>query len=126
MNAHTDPVLIVDDEPDMCWTLEHILQKGGMPCHKALDGASALGLVSQHHFTVAIVDIKLPDIEGLELARRIRRVDPAIHIIIISGYYHVGEEIIQHAIDTDLINDFIGKPFENDRVLETARQVYAQ
>ena len=58
-------VLIVDDDPDICWALEHVLQGLGVRCIRALDGQSALQAVRLNRLTLALLDAKLPDIDGL-------------------------------------------------------------
>ena len=61
-------ILIVDDEPDMCWALEHLFNNHGLSTQKALSGQEALNLMGQHRFACAFLDAKLPDMDGLELA----------------------------------------------------------
>ena len=115
-------ILIVDDEPDMCWALEHILNKRGYVTRQALSAREALKLMEEHRFACAFLDAKLPDIDGLELARCIRLIVPDIRIIMVSGYFYRDDVSIQEAIAQGLIVDFISKPFlqaEILRVLET-------
>ena len=64
-------VLIVDDDPDICWALEHVLQGLGVRCIRALDGQSALQAVRLNRLTLALLDAKLPDI--IEFARQYGR-----------------------------------------------------
>ena len=65
-------ILIVDDEPDMCWVLEHVLASRGLVTRKALGARETLKLVEQQSFACVFLDAKLPDMDGLELARGIR------------------------------------------------------
>ena len=69
MAGQSTLILIVDDEPDMCWALEHLFKNHGLVTQKALSGQEALNLMGQHRFTCAFLDAKLPDMDGLELAR---------------------------------------------------------
>jgi CheY-like chemotaxis protein len=101
----------VDDEPDMCWALEHLLHKQGFATQKALRAQEALNLLEQHPFACAFLDAKLPDMDGLELARRIRQIAPDTRIIMVSGYFYRHDVSIQEAISQGLIVDFISKPF---------------
>ena len=110
--------LIVDDEPDMCWALEYLLKKIGFLSKKALNGQEALKLMKKNHFLFAFLDAKLPDIEGLELARRIREIDPLIGIAIVSGYFYRDDIDIQDALSEGLISGFIAKPFNHEEILK--------
>lgn len=110
--------LIVDDEPDMCWALEHILKKNGFPSKRALTGQEALTLMQTDRFRLVFLDAKLPDMEGLDLARQIRKGDPAIPIVMISGYFYRDDDDVQNAVAEGLINGFIGKPFDHDEILK--------
>ncbi len=119
MKAKEGIILIVDDDPDMCWALEHILTKDGFCVKKALSGQEALALMAKYSFEQALLDAKLPDMEGLELARRIHEIDPSIRIVIVSGYYYKNDIVVHEAIEAGLIFGFIGKPFQNDEILRT-------
>lgn len=121
----TDPgelILIVDDEPDMCWALEHLLNKQGYVTRTALSAQEALKLMEEHRFACAFLDAKLPDMDGLELAQLIRDRAPDMRILMVSGYFYRDDVSIQEAIAQGVIVDFISKPFlqaEILRVLET-------
>jgi CheY-like chemotaxis protein len=114
-------VLIVDDEPDACWALEHLVQKAGAGSERAASGCEALDLMTPQRFRVAFLDAKLPDIEGLELAKRLREIDPDISIVIVSGYFSREDEAIQGALGEGLICRFISKPFQNEEIIAAIR-----
>jgi CheY-like chemotaxis protein len=111
-------ILIVDDEPDMCWALEHLLNKQGFATRKGLSAQEGLNLMGQLQFTFAFLDAKLPDMDGLELARRIREIAPDICIVMVSGYYYQDDDSIQAAISRGLIEVFINKPFLQEEILK--------
>ncbi|MCK9376305.1 MAG: response regulator [Syntrophobacterales bacterium] len=117
MSDSTGFILIVDDEPDMCWALEHILSKSGYVTHKALTGQEALHLMQAHHFRSVFLDAKLQDMDGLELARSLRLQDPDIKIIMVSGYFFRDDLSIQKALSQGLIHGFISKPFLQEEIL---------
>jgi DNA-binding NtrC family response regulator len=114
-------ILIVDDEPDMCWALEHLLNKQGFATRKGLSAQEGLNLMGQLQFTYAFLDAKLPDMDGLELARRIREIAPDICIVMVSGYYYQDDDSIQAAISRGLIEVFINKPFLQEEILKALR-----
>ena len=90
MKNQDEVFLIVDDEPDMCWALENILKKNGFCSKKALNGREALELVNQNCFRLVFLDAKLPDMEGLQLAKKIRDIDPSVRIIMVCGLFLQG------------------------------------
>ena len=115
--------LIVDDEPDICWAIENILKKIGLLSEKALNGREALQLVEQKRFRMAFLDAKLPDMEGLELARQIRKIDSGVRAVIVSGYFYKDDINIQNALKEDVICSFISKPFDHDEILKVIDKV---
>jgi len=125
MNNRNDIFLIVDDEPDMCWALENILRKNGFLSKKAFNGQEAIALVKRHRFRLAFLDAKLPDKEGFEVAKEIWELDPSVRIVIVSGYFYRDDVDIKDALAKDLISGFISKPFNNDEILKTIREMYA-
>lgn len=121
MNDARPMVLVVDDEPDMCWVLEHLLAKEGFDLRVAQTGDAALKLVESTCFSIALLDVKLTDMDGLDLARRIKSMDARIHIVMISGYYYNDDVNIRRAIDEGFVSGFISKPFHHEEVIETLR-----
>jgi len=118
MKNQDEVFLIVDDEPDMCWALENILKKNGFCSKKALNGREALELVNQNCFRLVFLDAKLPDMEGLQLAKKIRDIDPSVRIIMVSGYFYRDDTDILNAEKQGLINGFIAKPFLHNQVMK--------
>lgn len=115
--------LIVDDEPDMCWTLEHILRQQGYGSRTALTGAEALSLLGGQSFRLAFLDAKLPDVEGLELARNIRGFAPQMPIVMVSGYFYKDNAAIEKASKDGQIQDFVGKPFDHEEILRVVKRL---
>ena len=114
-------VLIVDDDPDICWALEHVLQGLGVRCILALDGQSALQAIRLNHLALALLDAKLTDIDGLELAQQLRTAQQGIPIVVISGYFYKDDPAIEEALKQGLIQGFIEKPFSHDDVVEIVK-----
>ena len=114
-------VLVVDDDPDVCWALEQVLKRIGVQCILALDGRTALRAARLNRLALALLDAKLPDIDGLELARNIRTAHPATLIVVVSGYFYRDDPAIQAALEQRLIHGFIEKPFSHPEVIETVQ-----
>jgi len=117
MNEPYAPILVVDDEPEMCWILENIIRRTGFACMKALSAGEAMVLTESHKFGMAFLDAKLPDVDGLELARQLRKSNADLPIIIVSGYFYQDDLTIEGALQSGLIAAFVGKPFDHDEIL---------
>ena len=118
-------VLVVDDDPDICWALERVLGGPGAQCIRALDGRTALEAARVNRPAMALLDAKLPDIDGLELARNLRMADPGILVLVISGYFYKDDPAIQAALEQRLIHGFIEKPFSHAEVIEKVKDAFS-
>jgi CheY-like chemotaxis protein len=79
-------ILVVDDEVDTCANLSDILTDLGYQVDVAYDGLSALELVKQHAYDVALLDLKMPGMDGLELYRRIKEIQSGTVAIVVTAY----------------------------------------
>jgi DNA-binding response OmpR family regulator len=79
-------VLLVDDDESIVQVFKLILEDEGYTIQTANSGKAAAEIMAQSNFDVAILDFKLPDLPGVELARMIRMHDTRIRIIFLSGY----------------------------------------
>ena len=109
--------LIVDDEPEMCWIIEQVLISGGFDVRKAFSASEALDLVAAGSFMGILLDAKLPDMEGMELAKRIRAIAPTIPLTMVSGYFYRDDVAIREALQEGLISGFVAKPFDRRDIL---------
>lgn len=119
-------ILIVDDEPDMCWTLACILDRMDFYAQKAFNGEQALQLVAENQFPMAFLDAKLPDIEGLDLAGQIRQKDAGVCIFMVSGYFYKNDKEVQQALAQRLIAGFIAKPFDHEEIRTAIRNCFSE
>ena len=79
-------ILIVDDEEDLVTFLAHRLRKRGMEVTTALEGTSALAVAAKHKFDMALVDLKMPGIDGIQVMEQLRRMQPYVEIIMLTGH----------------------------------------
>jgi DNA-binding NtrC family response regulator len=100
-------ILIVDDEPDLCWALDRMIRSSELVISAAGCAAAALDLVRQHIYRVAFIDAILPDANGLQLAQHISALSPSTSIVLMSGYYY--REDMSPA--QEIIVVFLAKPF---------------
>lgn len=120
MAQELNRILIIDDEPDMCWALENILVPAGYEVSITTSGAEALELVVEQFYSLAFVDAKLPDQDGLELAGLIRQKSPQTAIVLISGYFYKEDKDIIEELQKDLFIGFIEKPFNLEEIRRMA------
>jgi CheY-like chemotaxis protein len=118
------PILVVDDEPDMCWAISHIIQSQNLNVVTAYSGKDACFKLANGDFLVVFLDAKLPDMDGLEIARR---ASTMMHgrpsIVLVSGYHYQDDPVIRHAIAEGIICAFLAKPFTNEELLKILHMV---
>ena len=112
-------VMIVDDEPDMLSMLRLIIEKK-CSCRviSASSGLDALKKLSECRPDVILSDIKMPDLDGLELLRKIKEHDPTISFVIMTGYGTI--DMAVQALK-DGAYDFLQKPFDKDHIVKVIR-----
>lgn len=106
-----EKILIVDDEAFIRENLERILQEEQYATTSARDGKQALAFLKEEVFDLVFLDLKLPDISGLEILKKIKEYDPDLLVIIMTGYASV-----ESAVDALKMGayDYIKKPFKAD------------
>ena len=132
----TKSVLYVEDEADVLRNISELLGNFFDTFYTASDGIEAWDLFRSHTVDVALVDIELPRLNGLELIRRIRAVDKDIPIVVISAYTKTDYllESVELGLDKYIIKPLTSKKihemlnklnedFSNDNILELAPEV---
>ncbi len=105
--------LVVDDEENIRRLFLKELGSGGMFIQTAANGAEARELCTAHHFDIVVLDVCLPDMDGLKLLSEIKNTDPDLELIMITGYGTIPDAV--EAIRLGAY-DYITKPFELERV----------
>ena len=109
MKGRSARVLIVDDDPAMLRTVERILS----PRHEVrgcASGEEAIEIVKREPFDVAIVDVRMPGLDGFEVTRAIRALRPSIEVVLVTGSVTDLDEKMVRAIEERAFY-FITKPF---------------
>ncbi len=107
--------LIVDDEQEVCNFFSYLLKQKGYAAVTANTGAEASARLEQYNFATALVDLKLPDANGLDILREIKNVQPQCEVIIITGYSTVKSAV--EAIQLGAF-DYVEKPFVDINEME--------
>lgn len=147
-NEHTAKILIVDDLPENLLALEALIRKEGQTVFQASNGEEALGLMLEHEFALAILDVQMPGMSGFELAELMRGTEKTRHIPIIfvtaagkesnyafKGYESGAVDFLYKPLDIDAVkgkvNVFVDLYLQRNEIrrqvkaLETSRQEQA-
>ncbi len=115
-------ILVVDDEPIVRDSLGQWFAEEGYEAGTASSADEALKRLAEGRWDLALVDIKMPGMDGLELERRLRELDPDMVIIMITGYASV--ETAVRALK-DGAYDYVTKPFDPEDIAHTVRNALA-
>jgi len=119
MRTKYNDVLVVDDEKVVCKNCEKILKEEGFSVTTALSGEECLKLIDERKYDAVILDLKIPDISGMEILRVIKEKRPGIKVIIISGYSSLENAVGAMKLGAD---DFIAKPFDPDTLSHSIKE----
>ena len=122
-------ILVADDEESMRWVLSKALKRKGFAVDLAHDGRQALALIQENSYDLAILDIKMPGISGLDLLDRVRELKSDLLVVIMTA-----EASMKNAVEAMKRGayDYITKPFDLDVIdaiiekVERAREIAGQ
>lgn len=124
LHSHTAApvhILLVDDEIRYVEVLSNRLAKRNITATKAYSGTEAIQALRKQDFDVVVLDLKLEDMNGIEVLKILRKMDPEIKVIMLTGH---GSE--QAAIDgiKEGAFDYLTKPCELDELIEKIRKAH--
>jgi two-component system nitrogen regulation response regulator GlnG len=107
-------IMIVDDNSELCEILAHCLETEGFNTQVVHDGEDALGMMRSQVPDVMLLDIKMPGMDGLEVLRRAKEIDPDLPVVMITASAEIQGAV--EAIKSGA-HDYLAKPFDNYEVL---------
>lgn len=107
-------VLVVDDDMGMLQTTADILDARGYQVAVAEDGARAIELVRETCFDLALLDIKLPGMNGVETYRELKKISPAIRAVMMTAY--AVENLVTEALEEGAV-EVLYKPLDMKRIV---------
>jgi len=124
MRSKKKRVLIVDDEPDVTLVLKQVLDENGFEADSYDEPRLALNNFKANMYDLLLLDIKMPDINGLDLYQEIRKIDDKVKVCFLTAsemfYEKFRKEEPYSKVDKEL---FIAKPIENEELLDYLNKV---
>ena len=116
-------LLIMDDEKGYVNVLYNRLNKRGFDVTKTYSGFEAIQEVRKKDFDVAVLDLKMEDMDGIEVLKILKKMEPDLEVLMLTG--HGSEEAAREGIDYGAF-DYLTKPCELGELLVKIREAYAK
>jgi len=113
-NKNPKKILVVDDEPDMRWILTNVLKKEGYRTITADDGKKAVQKVIENDPDIILLDIRMPEMDGIQVLEKVREINPSTPVIIITAFADVKNAVQAMKLGA---HDYLIKPFDNSELL---------
>jgi DNA-binding response OmpR family regulator len=111
-------ILVTEDEPRILAFVTRALEAEGFATDRAGDGAEALDLLRREHYDLVVLDLLLPRVDGLEVLRTLRHLDPELPVLILSARSDLPTKLRGFELGAD---DYVHKPFALDELLARVR-----
>ena len=123
-NIDSDPIrlLLVDDEMDFVNILSKRIKRRNIDVAKAFSGAEAIQALRGQEFDVAVLDLKMEDMDGIEVLKILKIMDPRLAVIMLTG--HGSVEAAEQGMKLGAF-DYLTKPCGLEELLEKIMEAYA-
>ena len=114
-------VLVIDDESVICDACHMVLSEKGHMVDRCMTGKTGLHAIEQGTYDVILLDMKLPDIDGMGILKTIREKMPATCVIVMTGY-----STMSNAVEAMKLGaaDYLAKPFTDDELIEAVEETW--
>jgi two-component system nitrogen regulation response regulator GlnG len=123
MDVNVARVLIVDDDQELSAMLSALLQREGLISLVAPDGETALEMVPAARPDLLLVDVKMPGIDGMEVLKRVKEMEPQLPVVLITAYAEVPASVAAMRAGAF---DYLAKPFYHAEVIRVLRAALAE
>ena len=119
MRQNTAKILIVDDEKIALKNLEHIMKKEGYEVVGTQSGPNALKLLEEQPFDVVLTDLRMEKVDGLQILKKCRELQPDTEVIMITGDWDIESAISAFKSGA---YDYLMKPIDTSHLLQVLRK----
>ncbi|MEJ2659496.1 MAG: response regulator [Desulfobacteraceae bacterium] len=111
-------ILVMEDETTVAKGLEMVLSEAGYQVALAATGHTALDTMFEKQFDLLVADLRLPDMDGLDVIERVKDKWPGTEVVVITGYSSVDSAVRSMKLGA---HDYLPKPFSEDQIKESVR-----
>ena len=116
-------IMIVDDNEELCGMLSHLVEQAGFHAQVVYDGEAALKRIHSRSPDVMLLDIKMPNMDGMEVLRQVKEIDPDLPVVMITAFAEIHGAV--EAIKAGA-HDYLAKPFDNNEVIRVIYRALAE
>ncbi|MGD0795142.1 MAG: response regulator [Dehalococcoidales bacterium] len=120
--ASSQPILIIDDDEDICDTLTRVLKLQGHEVLTANSGEEAVSIAMERACQIAFIDVKLPNIDGLETLLRLKEVNPDLLTVMMTGFRNEVKDALDKAQAASAIT-CLYKPFDPAEAADIVKKI---
>lgn len=114
----TANILVMEDETTVAKGLEMVLSEAGYQVALAATGHSALDTMFEKQFDLLVADLRLPDMDGMDVIKLVKQKWPDTEVVVITGYSSVNSVVTSMKLGA---YDYLAKPFSEDQIKESIR-----
>jgi DNA-binding NtrC family response regulator len=107
-------ILIIDDEDVICKACKMVLSERNFICNHSILGNEGLERALNQPYDVLLLDMKLKDMDGMEILKAVKEKKPGLYVIVITGYSTVANTVKAMKLGA---NDYLSKPFTDDQLI---------
>src|SRR6516165_5616512 len=115
----SERILIVDDDPDVVRSWMRVMESASYRCLATTDAKEALHLLESERPDLLITDLRMPGLDGMEMLRRAQKIDPAMPVVMLTGYASVESAVA--AVKAGAF-DYLPKQSSNDQLRRTVER----
>lgn len=116
-------ILIVDDDAEVLWLFSKFLERRDREIETASSGKQALERVRAGPFDLILLDLKMPDMDGTETLREIRKIDPEVPVYIVTAFQAEWEDRLRRVSEDGIAFELLRKPIERRELLLAVESV---